>query len=249
MTCFKCKHEWCWVCMRPWKGHNDYYNCNKFKGASPEKKRLSISLLQKSKSKKDKIKEREEDRERHRIALGRYLHYYERFLNHSHSRDLEKQIMNKAVYKMNELQNQATFSTSSEVHYIIDGTNTLLECRNVLKYTYVYAYYLPENDTYHSLNNSTSSSSSISSTNSTINTKPQNTISLTLFEYLQEALEKSTEQLSEILESIGGSNANGTGQVVHSQEERLKALNVISVATTRKNNLIKSVEQGTDELL
>lgn len=240
MTCYKCKHEWCWVCMRPWKGHNDYYNCNKFKGSSPEKKRLSLSILQKSKSKKDKIKEREEDRERHRIILERYLHYYSRFLNHSHSRDLEKQIMDKAVSKMNELQNSSAFSTTSEVQYIIDGTNTLLECRNVLKYTYVYAYYLPDNnENYHLIG----SSSNIGST------KPP-TLSLTLFEYLQEALEKSTEQLSEVLETVGTTNTEETAQLARSQEERLKALNIIAVASTRKSNLIKSVEQGPqDEFL
>lgn len=47
----------------------------------------------------------------------------------------------KALTKMNELQKEAI--TSSEVHYVLEGTETLLECRNVLKYTYVTAYYLP----------------------------------------------------------------------------------------------------------
>jgi len=30
MICRQCKYEWCWVCMRSWKGHNDYYTCNRY---------------------------------------------------------------------------------------------------------------------------------------------------------------------------------------------------------------------------
>eukprot|EP01114_Cavostelium_apophysatum_P022118 TRINITY_DN789_c0_g1_i3.p1 TRINITY_DN789_c0_g1~~TRINITY_DN789_c0_g1_i3.p1 ORF type:complete len:582 (-),score=159.50 TRINITY_DN789_c0_g1_i3:140-1885(-) len=205
MTCFKCKFEWCWVCMRPWKGHNDYYNCNKFIKQNDKKTGPTGGFFTKGK-KKDKAKEREEQREKNRIALERYLHYYERYLNHSHSRDLEKQFRDKAAVKMGELQKEAT--TSSEVQYILEGTEALLECRNVLKFTYVFAYYLPE-------------------------TGPKKE----LFEYLQEDLEKTTEQLAEIIEHSGVKRV-----------DRLNALNVIQLATTRRANLIKSVEQGlTDE--
>jgi len=165
MTCRQCKYEWCWVCSKPWKGHNDYYNCNKF--LKKEKPKTSWFSLRNSK--KDKQKEKEEEREKNRIALERYIHYYTRFVNHSHSSELEKQIRVRASTKMNELQKEA--STSSEVQYILDGTEMLLECRNVLKWTYVVAYYLPE-------------------------VGPEKE----LFEYLQEDLEKTTESLSELLE-------------------------------------------------
>jgi len=30
MTCRQCGYEWCWLCMKMWKGHNDYYNCPKY---------------------------------------------------------------------------------------------------------------------------------------------------------------------------------------------------------------------------
>lgn len=202
MTCRQCKHEWCWVCTRPWRGHNDYYNCNKFL-VDLEKEKSSkvpkLTSLFKRSSKKDKIREREAQREKHRLELERYLHYYERYMNHSHSHNLEQQIKEKALTKMKEMQKEAT--TASEVKYIVDGTEVLLECRNVLKYTYVYAYYLLEASS------------------------PEKT----LFEYLQRDLEQTTESLSEILES---------------SEQRLKALNTIQLANTRKDNLLKAVEQG-----
>src|SRR5688572_17755528 len=110
MTCRQCKHEWCWVCIRPWKGHNDYYNCNKF--LTPEKKKSPLFIFNK---KKDKQREREIEREKNRLALERYLHFLQRFANHSHSSELEKQIRTKATTKVTELQNEKT--TSSELQY------------------------------------------------------------------------------------------------------------------------------------
>jgi len=77
----------------------------------------------------------------------------------------------------------------------------------VLKYTYVFAYYLAESG-------------------------PEKE----LFEYLQEDLEKTTEQLSETLESPA------CGQV-----HRLKSLNIIQLAKTRKANLLNAVDQGLTE--
>jgi len=201
MTCRQCKHEWCWVCIRPWKGHNDYYNCNKF--LQPEKKKRSFFSR---KGKKEKARERELEREKNRLALERYLHFFERYMNHSHSQELEKQIRSRATTQVNELQKEVT--TSSELQYILDGTEELLECRNALKYTYVFAYYLPDNG-------------------------PEKE----LFEYLQEDLEKTTEQLSEILE------APASGQV-----HRRKALDVIQLAKTRKANLLNATEQGLTEV-
>jgi ariadne-1 len=156
-------------------------------------------------NKREKAREKEEEREKNRVALERYLHYYTRYVNHSHSSELEKQIRIRANTKMSELQKQA--STTSEVQYIFEGTEVLLECRNVLKWTYVVAYYLPE-------------------------TGPEKE----LFEYLQEDLEKTTESLSEILESNEAK-----------PEDRLKALNIIQLARTQKDNLLRGVEQGLTE--
>lgn len=35
MTCRKCKHEFCWVCMGPWNEHGtSWYNCNRYEEKS-----------------------------------------------------------------------------------------------------------------------------------------------------------------------------------------------------------------------
>eukprot|EP01119_Soliformovum_irregulare_P017106 TRINITY_DN5031_c0_g2_i1.p1 TRINITY_DN5031_c0_g2~~TRINITY_DN5031_c0_g2_i1.p1 ORF type:complete len:607 (-),score=164.31 TRINITY_DN5031_c0_g2_i1:116-1936(-) len=200
MTCRQCKHEWCWVCVRPWKGHNDFYNCNKF--MKTEKKRSGFFSR---KSKREKIKEREAEREKTRLQLERHIHYFERYSNHSHSIELEKQIRTRALTKVSELSMEAT--TSSELAYILEGTEELIECRNVLKYTYVFAFFLPESGP-----------------------------STDFFEYLQQDLEMTTEQLSEILETQGSGPYH-----------RLKAMNMIQLSKTRKENLLSAVEQGLPE--
>lgn len=173
MVCVKCKHEWCWVCLRPWKGHNDYYNCNKFiknTDSANKKKASFLSIFNKS-SRQEKVREREMERERQRLALERYLHYYERFKNHSHSRELEKQVRAKIQVKVSQLKDDIT--STSAVQYLLDGTEELLACRQVLKYTYVVAFLMSEDE------------------------QARN-----LFEYLQKHLEVTTEGLSEVLESV-----------------------------------------------
>jgi len=39
MTCRNCGYEWCWLCLRPWKGHNDYYTCNRFEKTQKKKEK------------------------------------------------------------------------------------------------------------------------------------------------------------------------------------------------------------------
>lgn len=35
MTCKKCRHEFCWVCMGPWSEHGtSWYQCNRYEEKS-----------------------------------------------------------------------------------------------------------------------------------------------------------------------------------------------------------------------
>jgi len=245
MTCRQCKYEWCWICMRPWRGHNDYYKCNKFQQelsypplqSSSQKRSLLARASSRLRNRKEQLRERELERQRYRAALERYLHYYKRYVSHTHSGELEQQIRHRALTKMAELQKEAT--TTSAVQYILDGTEVLLECRNVLKYTYVFAYYFSapaelanqqKQQQTSFKNNGTEDPPSVLRGNSAMEKE--------LFEYLQEDLEKTTEQLSEVLEMQG---ISGISLQVH----RLKALNIIQLAKTRAQNLLNAVE-GVD---
>eukprot|EP00696_Hemimastix_kukwesjijk_P015208 gnl/Hemi2/3345_TR1167_c0_g3_i1.p1 gnl/Hemi2/3345_TR1167_c0_g3~~gnl/Hemi2/3345_TR1167_c0_g3_i1.p1 ORF type:complete len:467 (-),score=158.81 gnl/Hemi2/3345_TR1167_c0_g3_i1:260-1660(-) len=145
MTCWKCKHEFCWLCNGDWKTHGGY-NCNRPKSGSEEAKSAA------------------------RQALDRYLHYYTRYNNHHKAIGYAHDTRANGQKKMDELQQQGS-TTWMEVQYIMDATEVLLECRRVLKYTYVYAYYMPEG--------------------------PEKT----LFLYQQDYLEDSTERLTESVEA------------------------------------------------
>lgn len=153
MTCRSCRHEFCWICLQDWSKHGantgGYYKCNRYddEGASSD---TEVA--------------------RAKAELDRYLHYYQRYANHSEAGKFAVSSRAKAEEKMIELQQKNHNTSWIDVQFLNAATEQLIECRRVLKYTYVLGYYLSpgkERD---------------------------------LFEYLQENLEKNTERLSELSE-------------------------------------------------
>lgn len=154
MVCQQCKHEFCWVCEGPWAEHGNqtggFYRCNKY---DP-----------KEKSSKDKKSTTDSKRD-----LDRYLFYYQRYHNHDQSKkfaDRQRQVTEERMLKLQEQSDHAWM----EVQFLKAATEQVILCRQVLKYTYVFAYFLPEGQ------------------------------EKTLFEFLQQQLETTTEQLSELSE-------------------------------------------------
>ncbi|PNS21682.1 E3 ubiquitin-protein ligase dbl4 [Sphaceloma murrayae] len=126
MTCRKCKHEFCWMCMGLWTEHgNSWYNCNRFE----EKSGLDARDAQ-AKS---------------RQQLERYLHYYNRYANHEQSAKLDKDIYLKTEKKMTHLQSSSGMSWI-EVQFLESASQALQQCRQTLKWTYAFAYYLARNN-------------------------------------------------------------------------------------------------------
>lgn len=126
MTCRKCKHEFCWMCMGIWSEHGtSWYNCSRF-----EEKSGSEARDAQAKS---------------RQSLERYLHYYNRFANHEHSAKLDKDIALKAEKKMTTLQTTSGL-TWIEVQFLSAASLCLQQCRQTLKWSYAFAYYLQRNN-------------------------------------------------------------------------------------------------------
>ena len=77
MTCRKCKHDFCWLCLGDWKTHGSgtggYYACNIY-----EKKKANDKEFQKMLEIKENSKN----------ELARYMYNFERYQNHSLSRDI-----------------------------------------------------------------------------------------------------------------------------------------------------------------
>ncbi|KAJ9667833.1 hypothetical protein H2201_002019 [Coniosporium apollinis] len=126
MTCRKCRHEFCWMCMGVWSEHGtSWYNCNRF-----EEKSGSDARDAQAKS---------------RQSLERYLHYYNRYANHEQSAKLDKDIYLKSEKKMTQLQSSSGMSWI-EVQFLDSASQALQQCRQTLKWTYAFAYYLARNN-------------------------------------------------------------------------------------------------------
>ena len=119
MTCRKsdCKHEWCWVCMGPWKDHSgSYYACNKY---DPEKEKATEAGKKKDSS---------------RASLERYLHYYTRYTNHQNSLKLESEAKAKTEEKMKEMEKEGS-KAWIDCQYLMEANEALHKCRYALQFT------------------------------------------------------------------------------------------------------------------
>lgn len=126
MTCRKCKHEFCWMCMGLWSEHGtSWYNCSRFDEKSGTDARDAQAQSRKS--------------------LERYLHYYNRYANHEQSARLDKDIYVKTEKKMVQLQTASGMSWI-EVQYLNSASQALQTCRQTLKWTYAFAFYLARNN-------------------------------------------------------------------------------------------------------
>lgn len=126
MTCRKCRHEFCWMCMGLWSEHGtSWYNCNRYEEKSGHDARDAQA--------------------KSRQSLERYLHYYNRYANHEQSARLDKDIFHKTEKKMTLLQSAAKMSWI-EVQFLESASKALQQCRHTLKWTYAFAYYLARNN-------------------------------------------------------------------------------------------------------
>ena len=112
--------------MGLWSEHGtSWYNCNRFE----EKSGLDGRDAQ-AKS---------------RQSLERYLHYYNRYANHEQSAKLDKDLYLKTEKKMMNLQTASGMSWI-EVQFLDGSSQALQQCRQTLKWTYAFAYYLQRNN-------------------------------------------------------------------------------------------------------
>ncbi|RDB16827.1 E3 ubiquitin-protein ligase dbl4 [Hypsizygus marmoreus] len=122
MTCKKCKHEFCWVCMGPWSEHGTaWYSCNRYDEKAGVEARDAQS--------------------RSRASLERYLHYYNRWANHEQSAKLSLDLYAKTEKKMEDMQITSEL-TWIEVQFMKKAVEEVDKCRMTLKWTYAMAYYL-----------------------------------------------------------------------------------------------------------
>lgn len=122
MQCFNCKHDFCWMCLGDWKTHgSEYYECSRYKD-NPNIANESVHVQA-------------------REALKKYLHYYERWENHSKSLKLEQQTIDRMRQRINSKVMNGS-GTWIDWQYLFNAAALLAKCRYTLQYTYPYAYYM-----------------------------------------------------------------------------------------------------------
>jgi ariadne-1 len=145
MTCQQCHHEFCWTCLAAWKTHN---GCN----------RLMIDVEGNSKKEESKRE------------LERYIHYYERYMNHDRALKIAVDYLRSVNADVSRFRKENSDELMRSIN-LQKAAEVIVECRRVLKHTYISGYYMVDGAKYK-----------------------------TLFEYQQEMLEKHTESLHGYME-------------------------------------------------
>ena len=126
MTCCQCKYEFCWVCTDSWSLHNyqtgGYYKCNRYELPDEQNEKKT------KKAKNDLIK---------------YRFYYERYNNHNRAEDIANIQAEKMGQSIKKLNQKCSYPLN-ELEFLQNAANSMVEIRRVLKYSYMYGYYLDD---------------------------------------------------------------------------------------------------------
>lgn len=209
MTCTPpCKFEFCWLCLGAWSDHGErtggFYACNRYEAAKQE----------------GLYDEAERRREMAKNSLERYTHYYERWATNQSSRQKAQSdlLQMQAVHleKLSETQCQP----ESQLKFIIEAWQQIVECRRVLKWTYAYGFYLPETE----------------------QAKRQ------FFEYLQGEAEAGLERLHQCAEKELQSYLSAEGPSKDFNDFRTKLAGLTSVTRNYFENLVRALENGLSDV-
>ncbi|GAQ91019.1 hypothetical protein KFL_007140020 [Klebsormidium nitens] len=128
-----CKFEFCWLCLGPWTEHGErtggFYACNRYEAAKTE----------------GVYDEAERRREMAKNSLEKYTHYYERWATNESSRQKALEDLRNIGDKI-EILSERQSQPVSQLKFITEALQQIVECRRVLKWTYAYGYYLPDED-------------------------------------------------------------------------------------------------------
>lgn len=200
-----CKFEFCWLCLGAWAEHGErtggFYACNRYE----------------TEKKEGKHDETERRREMAKNSLERYTHYYERWASNEQSKakalsDL-RQMQASQLEKLSDRQSLPV----SQLKFISEAWLQVVECRRVLKWTYAYGFYLPDDDL----------------------------AKKHFFEYLQGEAEAGLERLHQCAEKDIKAHLDGDApQEASFTEFRTKLAGLTSVTRDYFQNLVQALENG-----
>ncbi|PRQ27176.1 putative transcription factor interactor and regulator CCHC(Zn) family [Rosa chinensis] len=202
-----CGHHFCWLCLGPLG-----CKCNSFNRAANQNAKKEES-------------QSERERKRLKMSLERYNHYYVRWANNQASKKKAVESLHKAqtVYIVKLASKPIPFLTkTNDFEFIIEAWKQIIECRQVIKWTYAYGYYIPEETKY--------------------DKKRQ------LFEYLQGQAEHSLERLHQCAETEVIGFVKDWAPLEKFPDFRLKLIQLTNVTGTYFKKLVTALENGLSEV-
>ena len=117
MTCSRCRHEFCWLCLGPWKNHA---NCSQYE----ENAAVSES----------------------RQKLARYTHSWERYIDYHRSARNVETLRKKAAVLAEKVDDGVSVTKLGETasEYLMKSVDVLVKCHKMLAFTYVHAYFMTD---------------------------------------------------------------------------------------------------------
>ena len=121
-----CGHAFCYVCETDWAKHSqDHFNCNKYTEA---------------------VKNKEKNAQKIKEQLKRYDFYFSRFVDNEKAVEIvDKKLREDIGEKLNVLVTLKNLSIL-ETQFIIDALETVINGKRLLKNTYIFGYYMKDND-------------------------------------------------------------------------------------------------------
>lgn len=120
MTCRQCRHEFCWLCKRNWRGHN---RCNKPTDVVEEEKDAKVA----------------------KTKLERFEWHYSRWESHRGSWKNAKGRSHATAANIVALLKLVKNKEYKDVEFIQHAWEVVVLCRSVVQYTYPLGYYLRDN--------------------------------------------------------------------------------------------------------
>ena len=162
-----CGYEFCWVCMGSWNAHkvtsiNSYYKCERQfeKDLSKENKKKNLYIP----GRLQKLFEGQK-----MSNLERYIKYYKGWYNHYRNLEITDKIKERINQFKKDLEEKKNM-LENDLNFFDDSLNTIIDCNRIMKYVYIFGYFLEDN------------------------------VNITLFENNLEILQNQTDALLELIE-------------------------------------------------